>query len=703
MTFNADMTDKVPANESAALQAELFEQAFELHESGCWPEAARQYDLLLRNFPDDSELLAGRGTLALQQGDFTQAALLLSKSLAFDPEQPCILSNLGLAYAELKRPDEALACYRRAIALSPDYVDAYYNQGNALKALKRPEEAIASYQTALGLNPRFVEAYINCGSVWLELQDYTAALENFRRALTLKPDEVLVHNNCGLALQGLRRLEEAVRSFDKARALNPRLAEIHLNRAYALTSLGRLEEALLAYDQTIALNLKSAEIYRQRGNALEGLLRFTEAIASYAEAIALNPQQAEFYVARGNALTQIRQLEQAQADFDQAISLKADYAEAFWCKAVLKVFAGCYQEALANFDTAINLCPEKAEIYVDRGNALRDCLRLDAAMLDFERALALKADCAKAYWSQAVLNLLRGEYRVGWRLYEWRWLDLMKAHRRAFPQPLWLGEEDIGDKILLIYPEQGLGDFIQFCRYAPLLETLVGQVVIEVPPSLFSLMATLKGRFTLIKLGDAAPNFDFHCPIMSLPLAFKTDLAGVPNPAPYLYADYLKQQLWRERLGPKARLRVGLAWTGNAAHQNDRQRSIPLKLLAPLLRLPFEFHSLQKECRPEDERLLADLPIVRRHDAELMDFSDTAALIDALDLVISVDTSVAHLAGAMAKPVWILLPFSPDYRWMLERVDSPWYPSAKLFRQPVYKDWRSVVAAVVDALQKLPR
>jgi hypothetical protein len=265
-----------------------------------------------------------------------------------------------------------------------------------------------------------------------------------------------------------------------------------------------------------------------------------------------------------------------------------------------------------------------------------------------------------------------------------------------------MGEPSIGGRTLLVHAEAGMGDTIQFCRYLPMVEATGARIVFEVQSALVALVSTLECRLTLVHGGQELPHFDAHCPLMSLPLAFRTEVATIPAAVPYLYADEHKRRQWRDRLGEKRGLRVGLVWAGNPEHGNDQNRSVALKALGPLLDLPVEFHSLQREYRDGDEAWLGrQAPLIRDHRQELNDFSDTAALAAELDLVISVDTSVAHLAGALGRPVWILLPFVPDWRWLIERTDSPWYPSATLFRQSRLGDWDSVIGKVRGELAKL--
>lgn len=357
------------------------------------------------------------------------------------------------------------------------------------------------------------------------------------------------------------------------------------------------------------------------------------------------------------------------------------------------------EEALACYDQAIALNPRDIETHINRGNTLKDLKRYDESLASYDRAIALKPDSASAYWNKSLLKLLTGEYAEGWQLYEWGWRCSERGAARNFTQPRWLGEQPIAGKTLLIHAEQGLGDTIQFCRYAPMAEALGAKVVLEVPAPLVSLLSTLKGNFTIVEKGKYLPDFDMVCPVMSLPLAFKTTVETIPATVPYLHVNQDKQAEWHLRLGNKTRPRVGLVWSGATGHKNDYNRSIALQSLQPLLQLPIEFHSLQKEIRPDDKAAITSLPQIRLHQDELDDFSDTASLAQEMELVISVDTSVAHLAGALGLPVWVLLPDSPDYRWMLDRSDSPWYPTATLIRQRETGNWSGVISEITQRLK----
>jgi hypothetical protein len=310
---------------------------------------------------------------------------------------------------------------------------------------------------------------------------------------------------------------------------------------------------------------------------------------------------------------------------------------------------------------------------------------------------------AEAHWNRGLLHLQQGRYAEGWPGYEWRWQVAhlsVSRQRRPFSQPLWLGREDLAGKTILLHAEQGLGDTLQFCRYADMVAARGARVILEVPPALLELMRTLAGPAEVLARGAALPPFDVHCPLMSLPLAFGTTLATVPAPASYLRADAAKAAAWDGLLGPGDRLRVGVAWRGSQAHKDDDRRSIDFAVFAGALSPACEFVSLQDRHRPEDAALLAASP-VRDYGSRLADFSDTAALCAAVDLVITVDTSIAHLAGALGKPVWILLAANADWRWLLGRTDSPWYPSARLIRQQPGESWAAVLADVRAGLDAM--
>ena len=353
---------------------------------------------------------------------------------------------------------------------------------------------------------------------------------------------------------------------------------------------------------------------------------------------------------------------------------------------------------MASYERALNIQPAYHEALIVRSAALLDLKRPDEALASYVRALKVRPDFAEVRWNEALCRLMLGEFELGWQKYEWRWKTTsFVPSLRNFPQPLWLGKEPLGGKTILLHAEQGLGDTIQFCRYARQVVALGARVVLEVQPALKSLLQGLEGVSLLLGRGARLPDFDYHCPLMSLPLAFEADLSNI-SAAAYLQSEPAKRHHWQARLGPASKTRIGLAWSGSTRHTNDHNRSLSLQQLTPLISDEAQYYCLQKELRPADLAVLAKTPGIEYLGDSLKDFSDTAAVVELMDVVITVDTSVAHLAGAMGKEVWILLPFSPDWRWLLERSDSPWYGSARLFRQTALDDWAGVLGQVQEAL-----
>lgn len=550
---------------------------------------------------------------------------------------------------------------------NPEAARTLYTRAGALQELKRYEEALACCDEAISLRPDYAEALNRRGVILAMLKRFDEALASFERSLAIAPASAEAWTNRGNVLGELRRIDQAVASYDQAIEVHPAFFGAHYCRALALAELRRFDAALAGFEEALSIIPRNADAWTHRGNVLFALKRHEEALASYDSALAIRPDHAKSFNDKGAALAEL----------------------------------GRFGAALECYDKAISLHPGSAETLNNRGLALVELRRFDDALASYLGATTIKPDLAEAHFDEGLCRLLIGDFRRGWEKYEWRWKRRDRRWKiRDFPQPKWLGEEEIDGKTILLHTEQGLGDTIQFCRYASLAADRGAKVVLVVQPTLRSLIESVPGAMLVLAEGDPLPAFDLHCPLPSLPLAFRTTLDSIPARVPYLAADERRIEFWRTRLGPKKSLRVGLVWAGHPEHKRDRDRTLPLSDLALVAGAGCAFCSLQKDIRDSDKDAFESIGVIRQFGDELTDFSDTAALASLMDLIISVDTSVAHLAGAMGKPVWILLPHTADWRWLLDREESPWYPTARLFRQPGFGDWNSVIRRVAGELAR---
>ena len=430
---------------------------------------------------------------------------------------------------------------------------------------------------------------------------------------------------------------------------------------------------------------------------------FERAIPLYEQAIALSPDSAEPYYKRANALKDVGRLEAAVASYGQAIARKPDYAYAYCNRGVIQHRLGLVAEAVSSLDQAIVLEPNDAVAHYNRAMALQDCSRWSDAVASYNRAIAINPQYADAQFNRALTLLYLGDFANGWPAFEWRLENALRlgiAARRDYPQPRWQGEESLAGKRLLVYHEQGLGDTIQFCRYVALAAGQGASVILEVPASLVNLLRTLEGVSDVVAMGSALPPFDYHCPLLSLPLAFKTMPDTIPAPPKYLSSDADKVAQWRALLGERTRPRIGLTWSGNANQPMEPRRRVPLADWVPHLPPEFDYFCLQKDLRADDRSTRESSPLITSFDVERLDFPNTAALCECLDLVVSVDTSVPHLSAALGQRTWGLLCAVPDWRWMRDSENTPWYPTMKLYRQKAAGDWNDVLARVAADLRR---
>jgi Flp pilus assembly protein TadD len=473
-----------------------------------------------------------------------------------------------------------------------------------------------------------------------------------------------------------------------------------LNEALDLHRQGRFDEAETRYRKLTWREPGSSAAFHGLGALCLHQNRLAEAQDLLTRAATLSPDDAQIANALGAALTQLGQVEAAESTLHRALALDPALAEAHNNLSILFVRSNRPFEAIESSRRAVRLAPDSADMAINLGKALRDGNRPKAALAAFETAVCLAPDLAEAHFAVATLQLALGDFAAGWVGFEWRLR--LSGFGFALPdwgKPGWQGEE-LDGRTILLHAEQGLGDTLQFLRYVPLVVARGGRVKLLVQPALTRLLAGMAGVEHVVGFGDTLPEYDVHCPLMRLPRRFATRLDTIPPIAAPLTAPETDRAFWHKRLGRDGQKRIGLVWAGNPTHANDYNRSAPLAALAPLLALDgVRWISLQQELRPGDAAILAAHPAIVPTGETLTDLAATAGLIANLDLVISVDTAVAHLAGTMGKPVWLLLPFAPEWRWLGARGDSPWYPTARLFRQKQPGDWGTVAVEVAAAIR----
>ena len=512
------------------------------------------------------------------------------------------------------------------------------------------------------------------------------ALTQFDAALAIAPNDIGALHNRANALAELGAFEEALDPCNKVLASEPLHADALNTRGVVLSKLRRFPEALASYDAALAAVPDRVDIEVNRGTVLLELNRFDEALASFDKALERDPGNIAALINRGNACIKDKRFADALQSYDSALALEPDQVGALTDRCVALAEMDRFDEALAAADQALRVAPHVVAAHVNRGNALIKLARMEEALTSYGEALKLDPEQVDANFNASLAWLCLGEFREGWKQYEYRWKK-KEFQRREYARPMWRGERDIEGKTILLVHEQGLGDTIQFVRNAPLVADLGARVVVGTQPPLKSVVATVPGIAQIVADGEVLPEFDLFCPMLNLPSAFGTELETIPANIPYIRPFKERLVKWRDRFVEDKRVRVGICWAGNSAHLNDRNRSIALERLATVLSVPgIDFVSVQKDVSEAQAELLRAHG-VRQLGQEFQDFSDTAAVVALLDLVVAVDTSVAHLAGAMGKAVALLIPFAPDWRWLLDRTDSPWYPTMRIFRQDAVGDW----------------
>lgn len=607
---------------------------------------------------------------------------------------------------------QAEALYCRCLESNPADANALYFLAGLRQQMNAHAQAIdlfeqvlliAARQAPMGSTvgvERRAKTWLNKGVSHKALGDLRLAQDCFEQALALQPDFAIAHYNLGVVLSQSGQFGRALASYERAIVLRPQYARAHANQGAALAALNRYEDALRSCERALRLQPDLIEAQRNRAAALSALQRHPEALAWCDHALSAAPHDAELLATKANCLLSFERYEEALACADRALSNKADDVAALGHRGAALTALHRHEEAIASCNRALALQPTHAQALGNKGHALIGLGRTEEALACFGAAVAVDPSNAATVCNHGIAQLSLGRYhRDAWQNYEARWrLATAEPYRHA-ELPRWQGHESLVGKSLLVWCEQGYGDTLQFCRFLPELAQRGARIVFEVPAPLRTLLTTLKGGALLCDLGTTIDQHcDFQIPLLGLPLALDTRLETIPACVPYLSAEPSKRFSWEQRLGPRrpGQARIGVACSGFSGRASLRPRAVPLYEFAPLYERACLF-LLQKDLRGEDEGALRASPI-RDLRSELHDFSDTAALIDCMDLVISVDTAVAHLAGALGKPLHLLLPAAADWRWMHGSHDSPWYPTACLHRQQRHGKWSELIEQVVAQL-----
>lgn len=649
-----------------------FQKAVALHQRGELVQARAAYEKLLSQYPQHDGVLHCLGLLCCHVGDFQVAVSYFERAISIDCQRDAYQVDLGNALQSVGRLGDAVLAYDAALKINSKNLSAAFNKGLACQSLDLHLLAVETYDRVIEIKSDHIEAFYNRGNSKYALGWLSDAVRDFRLAISLDANYVDAHFNLGVVYQASGEFEQADLSYREVIRINPQYGQAHYNLGVLHHARGLYEEAIDCYRRVLERTPNHTQSILNQGVAFKELGDLVAALHCFDRAIKLDPRSSESFFNRALVLKQSGDLKGALGAYDAALSIRSNFPEAWLNKGVVMMEMRLVQDAISCYDQAIVHSPEFHEALENKGSAL----------------------------------LTLGRYDPGWELYESRWHKKRPARaNREFGSPQWSGGESIDGKTILLWAEQGLGDTLQFCRYVNEVAALGARVWLEVQAPLLRLMNGIDGADRVFASGSEIPSVDFHSSLMSLPRAFKTTLATIPNPVRYIQPEAAAVLRWKERLGERVDPRVGLVWSGGFRPAQpelwkvNERRNIPLKMFEAFGDLPLEYVSLQKGDSAELE--LSTLienqwpgPEMTNLSEQLTDFAETAALIEQLDLVISVDTSTAHLAGAMGKPIWILNRYDSCWRWMMDRVDSPWYSSARLYRQTVPGDWVKVLERV---------
>ncbi len=677
----------------------LFQEALALQQQNQGEAAIRIYDSILLNDPEHAPSLHMIGIFLAQSGRYRKAKKFLSLARKLAPANPDIQTTYATLLGQMGDTEAAIEILQEVISRFSDHATAFYQLGLLCNKISASEAAVDYLSHAIAIDDHHAEAYLACAQALLQLDQSELALQCCEQAATI------AHSYAadaaywrGRILESQNTIEAAAAAYLQAIDLDPG----HLAAARQLSVvLDRLGQTAAAADHR-KKNLNPAKQHHVACITLAKKMldeQENESALEYLDdAISSQATVQHTHILRAKTLIRLERPADALTAIEQASTLGSDSFMLRIEQAAAMRALHRFADSLQLLERAEQLGPDSFVTLFEKAKTFHNLHQFDTALTLLNQALVKKPDLADLLFYKSLLLLLKGDLLAGFPLYEQRWQTKEMANKRPrISQPQWNGEQSLIGKTILLHSEQGLGDTLQFCRYLHLLQPLAGRIIFATCKELQPLLKQLDHLAEIATLDQMPDEFDFHCPLLSLPLAFGTRLESIPSWPAYLQADADKMAEWAYLLGPKTRPRIGLVWRGNPAHQNDVRRSLPLDQLLAALPPDYDYIALHKEPPIADRHILTEsaLPIrcVREY---LHDFSDTAALCSQLDLIISVDTSVAHLAGALGRPTLLLLPHTPDWRWLLERKDSPWYPSLHLLRQNEAGEWSG-------ALSKLPQ
>ena len=666
---NSRLTNTKSVSESTV---NCLSEAIQLHRTGKLQQAEIIYRQILVNDSNNIDCLHLLGVVKYQQNENDLAISLINKAISINPSIPSFHNNLGNALINKGKHNKAIKCFEEAIRLNPNYFEAYNNKANTLRSCGDFDLAIEFYKKSLQINPNYVETLNNLGNVLKEQGEIDLAIEHYKKAIEIHPNFAEAFHNLANTFKECGKLSKAIENYQKAIQINHSFSEAYNNLGSALKEQDDIGKAIKCYKKAIELNPNYVEAHSNLGNVFRENGKINDALKHCQKAIELNPNCAEALNNLGNILK--------------------DY--------------GNLDEAISYFQKAIGPKPNLAEAYNNLGNAFKEQGKIDLAIEHYEKAIDIKPDYADAHYNKSLALLLMGMFEDGWVEYEWRFQSKEVSRQigvRHFNKPRWDGSE-LGGKTILVYAEQGFGDTIQFIRYLAFVKAKGGHVIFVCQKHLVNLLQGYIGIDLLIEEncdGTIDIDFDVYTSLLSLPLLLGITSNNISVKFPYLFPNKELKNTWNKRIN-SVLFKVGLVWAGNPLNKNDRNRSCKLTDFATLLKIDgIAFYSLQKDLPSvEIKNLLAEINIVNLDD-QLHNFADTAAVLSNLDLLVSVDTAVAHLAGALGIDVWTMIPFVPDWRWLLRSDKTPWYPSMRLYRQHKPGDWKSVIDCVVGDLENL--